>query len=127
MPERFQLARKQAEAYESSSRTIVDGSARLLAEAAMIRAGYVVLDLACGTGLVARHAVSLVAPNAGWSVPISTPPCWRSHASVPVATSSGWSHGGIVCRSTTTRSLTDLSVGVPVLSRTRGGDVRGPP
>ncbi len=63
MPEGFQLARRQAEAYESSSRMFMDGSARLLAEGAMIRAGDVVLDLACGTGLVARHAALLVAPN----------------------------------------------------------------
>jgi ubiquinone/menaquinone biosynthesis C-methylase UbiE len=63
MPEGFQLAHKQAEAYESSSRTFMDGSARLLADEAMIRAGDVVLDLACGTGLVARHAALLVAPN----------------------------------------------------------------
>jgi len=37
----------------------MDGSARLLAEGAVIGSGDVVLDLACGTGLVARHVCSL--------------------------------------------------------------------
>lgn len=37
--------------------------ARLLADGAGIHAGDVVLDLACGIGLVARHAVALVSPN----------------------------------------------------------------
>ena len=54
---------RQATAYESFTRVFMDGSARLLAEGAGIRAGDVVLDLACGTGLVARHVVALVSPN----------------------------------------------------------------
>jgi ubiquinone/menaquinone biosynthesis C-methylase UbiE len=38
-------------------------SARILADGALIRAGDVVLDLACGSGLVARHAAALVSPG----------------------------------------------------------------
>ena len=63
MPSGFQLARLQATAYESSTRVFMDGSARLLAHGAGVHAGDVVLDLACGTGLVARHAVALVSPD----------------------------------------------------------------
>ena len=63
MPSGFQLARHQATAYESSTRTFMAVSARLLADGALIRTGDVVLDLACGTGLVARHAAPLVAPG----------------------------------------------------------------
>jgi ubiquinone/menaquinone biosynthesis C-methylase UbiE len=63
MPSGFQLAQHQATAYESFTRVFMEGSAQLLAEGAMIRAGDVVLDLACGTDLVARHAAALVAPN----------------------------------------------------------------
>jgi ubiquinone/menaquinone biosynthesis C-methylase UbiE len=59
----FQLARTQATAYESFTSVFMDGSARLLAEGAGIRIGDVVLDLACGTGLVARHAVGSVSPG----------------------------------------------------------------
>ncbi len=63
MPSGFQLAQQQATAYESFTRVFMEGSARLLAEGAQIHAGDVVLDLACGTGLVARHAVALLSPN----------------------------------------------------------------
>ena len=63
MPSGFQLAQHQATAYESFTRVFMERSAQLLAEGARIRPGDVVLDLACGTGLVARHAVSLVSPN----------------------------------------------------------------
>ncbi len=63
MPSGFQLAQHQARAYESFTRDFMEGSAKLLAEGAWIRSGDVVLDLACGTGLVARHVVALVSPN----------------------------------------------------------------
>ncbi len=63
MPSGFQLAQHQATAYETYTRVFMEGSARLLAEGALIHAGDVVLDLACGTGLVARHAAALVAPG----------------------------------------------------------------
>ena len=59
----FQLAQQQAAAYESFTSVFMGGSARLLAEGARIGAGDVVLDLACGTGLVARHVASLVGRN----------------------------------------------------------------
>ncbi len=63
MPSGFQLAQQQATAYETFTRIFMDGSAQLLTEGAQLRAGDVVLDLACGTGLVARHAIGLVSPN----------------------------------------------------------------
>lgn len=63
MPPGFQLAQHQATAYEAFTRVFMEGSARLLAEGALIHAGDVVLDLACGTGLVARHAATLVSPG----------------------------------------------------------------
>lgn len=63
MPSGFQLAQHQATAYESFTRVFMEGSAQLLVEGALIRAGDVVLDLACGTGLVARHAASLLSPD----------------------------------------------------------------
>lgn len=62
MPSGFQLAQRQATAYETFTRVFMEGSARLLAEGALIQAADVVLDLACGTGLVARHAAALVSP-----------------------------------------------------------------
>ena len=63
MPSGFQLAQHQAKAYDSFTSAFMEGSAQLLTEGARIRAGDIVLDLACGTGLVARHAVSLVSPK----------------------------------------------------------------
>lgn len=56
----FQLARRQAEAYESFTAVFMGESARLLVDGAGIGSGDVVLDLACGTGLVARHVAPLV-------------------------------------------------------------------
>ncbi len=56
----FQLAMHQATGYESFTSTFMDGSARLLAEGAGIGPTDVVLDLACGTGLVARQVLALV-------------------------------------------------------------------
>ncbi len=63
MPSGFQLAQHQATAYASFTHVFMEGSARLLAEGALINAGDVVLDLACGTGLVAGHAAALVSPD----------------------------------------------------------------
>jgi ubiquinone/menaquinone biosynthesis C-methylase UbiE len=59
----FQLAQQQAQAYAAFTHTFMDGSAKLLAEGAGIRADDVVLDLACGTGLVARHVAPLLGPG----------------------------------------------------------------
>lgn len=56
----FQLARAQADAYERYTRPFMDGSAALLAAAAEIATGDVVLDLACGPGLVARQVLPYV-------------------------------------------------------------------
>ena len=63
MPSGFQLADQQAAAYERYTGVFMAGSARLLAAESSIGSGAVVLDLACGTGLVARHAAALVAPD----------------------------------------------------------------
>ncbi len=63
MPSGFQLAQRQATAYESFTSVFMEGSAQLLAAGALISPGDVVLDLACGTGLVARHAIGSVSPN----------------------------------------------------------------
>jgi ubiquinone/menaquinone biosynthesis C-methylase UbiE len=63
MPSGFQLARRQAEAYDRHTGVFMDGSAQLLAAGASIGPGDVVLDLACGTGLVAGHAAPLVSPG----------------------------------------------------------------
>jgi ubiquinone/menaquinone biosynthesis C-methylase UbiE len=56
----FQLARAQADAYERITSRFMDGSAALLAAAARLAPGDRVLDLACGTGLVARRALPFV-------------------------------------------------------------------
>lgn len=60
----FQLAREQAAAYDRCTSVFMAGSARLLVEGARVRPTDVVVDLACGTGLVARHAASLDPPPA---------------------------------------------------------------
>jgi SAM-dependent methyltransferase len=59
----FQLAEVQAERYEATTSRLMDGSAGLLVSTAGIVAGDSVLDLACGTGLVAGHAWHRVAPG----------------------------------------------------------------
>ena len=57
----FQLAEQQARRYEAVTSVFMSGSAAILATTSGLRAGDAVLDLACGTGLVARHAWPLVA------------------------------------------------------------------
>lgn len=52
----FQLAKRQAEGYERHTRTFMEPMAAGLVSTASLPAGAKVLDLACGTGLVARHA-----------------------------------------------------------------------
>jgi SAM-dependent methyltransferase len=59
----FQLAQQQAEAYEAHSGRFMEPSARLIVESVGLEAGDVVLDLACGTGLIARHAYPHVGPG----------------------------------------------------------------
>lgn len=56
----FQLAMAQAQGYEAWSGQFMSPSARLLADAASLSHGDRVLDLACGTGLVARFASEAV-------------------------------------------------------------------
>jgi ubiquinone/menaquinone biosynthesis C-methylase UbiE len=60
MSSSFQLAAQQAQSYETYTRAFMEGSAQLLAESAGIDPGAIVLDLACGTGLVARHVAGIV-------------------------------------------------------------------
>ncbi|HEY5662623.1 MAG TPA: methyltransferase domain-containing protein [Ilumatobacter sp.] len=59
----FQLAQVQAERYEATTSRFMDGSAALLAASAAIQPGDSVLDLACGTGLLARHAWRAATPG----------------------------------------------------------------
>lgn len=59
----FQRAEAQAHRYEAATRVFMDGSAEILASTAGLRPGDAVLDLACGTGLVARHARPRVGPT----------------------------------------------------------------
>ena len=79
MPSGFQLAHRQAEAYERHTGVFMDGSARLLATGARLGPGDVVLDLACGTGLVARHVAPLIAPG-GRVVGVDINPAMLAHA-----------------------------------------------
>ena len=57
----FQLAEQQARRYETVTSVFMGGSAERLAATSGLQQGDAVLDLACGTGLVARHAWPLVA------------------------------------------------------------------
>lgn len=59
----FQLAKQQAAAYEAQSGRFMNPSARLVVDSLGLRPGNVVLDLACGTGLIARHALPMVQPG----------------------------------------------------------------
>jgi ubiquinone/menaquinone biosynthesis C-methylase UbiE len=59
----FQLAQRQARLYESQSGVFMGPSGELMVEALGLQPGDSVLDLACGTGLVARHAWAAVAPG----------------------------------------------------------------
>lgn len=60
----FQLANRQAKSYEELSGVFMGPSAKLIVEAIKLEPGDIVLDLACGTGLVARCAWPEVCPSA---------------------------------------------------------------
>lgn len=63
-PESFQLSLVAAELYESAFVPAFFAQwAPLLCEAASVASGAAVLDVACGTGVVARTAADLVAPG----------------------------------------------------------------
>lgn len=60
-PSTFDLTREQAESYEASFGPVLFGEwAPLLVDAAGLEAGASVLDVACGTGVVARAAATRV-------------------------------------------------------------------
>lgn len=59
----FQLAQRQAEAYETHSGIFMAPSAKLIVDSMRLHSGDAVLDLACGTGLIARYAWPAVAPQ----------------------------------------------------------------
>jgi ubiquinone/menaquinone biosynthesis C-methylase UbiE len=59
----FQLAGVQAGGYQAHTAAFMGPSARLLVAGADVGAGDAVLDLACGTGLVARAALPRVTPG----------------------------------------------------------------
>ena len=59
----FQLANRQAEAYEALSGVFMRPSAELIVDSMGLGPGDQVLDLACGTGLVARAVWPRVAPG----------------------------------------------------------------
>jgi ubiquinone/menaquinone biosynthesis C-methylase UbiE len=56
----FQLAQRQAQRYEAVTSIFMSGSAALIANTCGLEHDHAVLDLACGTGLVARHAWPLI-------------------------------------------------------------------
>lgn len=63
-PERFQISADAAERYEAAFVPALFAQwAPLLCEAAGVRPGQAVLDVACGTGIVARTAAGLVEPG----------------------------------------------------------------
>jgi ubiquinone/menaquinone biosynthesis C-methylase UbiE len=59
----FQIALRQARSCEEQSGLFMGPSARLIVEALSPQPGDLFLDLACGTGLVARHAWDSVGPG----------------------------------------------------------------
>lgn len=62
--ERWQLTGSAAEHYERYTVAwLFDGLAARLIEGLPLRIGHRVLDVACGTGIVARHAAARVAPT----------------------------------------------------------------
>jgi SAM-dependent methyltransferase len=62
--ETFQISLEQADSYEARYVPAIFGEwASALVDAASLRPGQAVLDVACGTGIVARTAASRVAPG----------------------------------------------------------------
>jgi SAM-dependent methyltransferase len=63
-PETFQIAADQAEVYEASFVPAIFAQwAPLLLDAAAVQPGHAVLDVACGTGILARTAAERVGPR----------------------------------------------------------------
>ena len=101
--ETFRVPRHPAEAYESMLvPALFEPWAQMLVDAAGIGADDRILDVACGTGIVARVAADRVGGDPSWAS-TGARRCWRSPgASVP--TSSGVKPTRAGCRSSRDRS-----------------------
>ena len=78
-PERWQVSTDAAEVYESCFVPAIFGAwAPRVADAAGIRRGNRVLDVGCGTGVLAREAVGRVGREGQVLALISMRGCWRS-------------------------------------------------
>ena len=102
--ETFQISPEQAELYEERFVPALFAHwVDALLEAADVRAGQDVLDVACGTGIVSRHAAERVGPT-GHVTGLDLNPAMLAVAS-RVATGSRGSRATLRrCRSATTRS-----------------------
>ena len=74
--ETFQISLEAAEVYEAKFVPALFAEwAPHLVDMADVAAGHSVLDVACGTGIVARTAADRVGQPVGWSGSTSTRPC----------------------------------------------------
>ena len=84
-PERWQVSTDAAEVYESCFVPAIFGAwASPVADAAGIGTGNRVLDVGCGTGVLAREAVGGSGGRVRLLVSISMSGCWRSQRELPL-------------------------------------------